>query len=112
MSANATGGVTKATGAWNAPARLLRLEKPRETSASGDAPQDFRERRGPRPTRRMAYRFDTADVSPWNGPALSPAFAAQVIAQATHRADANSAAAARCYRAPRAMPALFLDCSL
>lgn len=109
MSANATGGLTKATGALSVPARRLRLEKPREPSASGDAPQDFRERRGPKPTRRAAYHFDTNGVSPWNAPALSSAFAAQVIAQAMNVSDGSSAAAARCYRTPRALPALFFD---
>lgn len=112
MSANATSGVTKATGAWNAPGRLLCLEKPRETASSGNDPQDFRERRGSKPTRRAAYRFDTGGVPPWNGPALSAAFAAQVIAQATNASDGSSIAAARGYRTARAVPAVFFDRSL
>jgi hypothetical protein len=50
MSANATCGHVNAPGAWSAPGRRLRLEKPHEPSTSGDPPGDFRERRGPKPT--------------------------------------------------------------
>jgi hypothetical protein len=89
----------------------LRLEKPHEPSTSGDPPGDFRERRGPKPTRRAAFHFETVNAAACNGPALGTAFAAQVIAQALNIHD-TSAGAARCYPAPGLRPALLLDCSV
>jgi hypothetical protein len=98
MSANATSKTGEVSGRWSAPAKLLRLEKPRETSTSGDPARDFRERRAPRPARRAACRFETEGVSRWNGPVLQASYAAQVIAQALDIAEPLSARGS--YRKP------------
>ncbi len=111
MSVDATNCDAATTGAWTAPARALRLEKPRQSSSSGDPERGFKERRGERSTRRAAYRFDTAGVSPWNAPLLEAPYAAQVIAQALQASPACSACAAYddAFHIP---PALLLDRSL
>lgn len=109
---NAAHESAKTSGGWSVPARALRLEKPRQTAASGDgfrSDREDRERRGPKPTRRSAYHFDTAGVSPWNGPVLGAAYAAQVIAQATPAPLGNSLRAAYVGGPARSRPALFLD---
>lgn len=107
MSVQATGGDARTAGAWSAPGRALRLEKPRRTASTGDPEQHFEERRGPKPTRRNAYRFDTAGVSAWDGPSLRAAYAAQVIGQALPARDKPLSCAA--YRKPAASITLFLD---
>ena len=84
----------------------MRLEKPRGSSNSGEQGHAYRERRGPKPTRRQAYRFETAGPS-WNGPLLLPAYAAQVIAQALPASDPPSARNA--YARARIPAALFCD---
>lgn len=84
MSTSGAGHIPKVSSAWNAPGAALRLEKPRESAGSGDPEHRKHERRGPKPTRRAAYHFDTVAVSPWNGPMLTSAYAAQVIAQALY----------------------------
>src|SRR5882762_10081263 len=112
MSVNAAHESAKTSGGWSAPSRALRLEKPRQTAASGDgfrSDRENRERRGPKPTRRGAYHFDTAGVSPWNGPVLGAAYAAQVIAQATSAPPGNSARAAYTSPLSQFRPALLLD---
>lgn len=78
MGVNAAIGTNRIGGAS---AISLRVEKPRQSSTSGDSDSDLRERRGSRPTRREAYRFDTAGVPAWNAPVLSAPYAAQVIGQ-------------------------------
>lgn len=112
MSVNASYEISTAAGAWNAPSRSLRLEKPRESGGLGgerDGEQAPFDRRGARPTRRAAFQFGTApDVSPWHGPVLSAPFAAQVIAQALST-KAPGAASAYPQRAARLAPALLLD---
>lgn len=108
MSVDAANSDGRVTGAWTAPARALRLEKPRQSSSSGDPERDFKDRRGEKPTRRAAYRFDTVRVSPWNAPLLDAPYAAQVIAQALHAGPAPSAGAAYSDAAHIA-PALLLD---
>lgn len=86
MSVAKTRGALTENGEWIAPARVLRLEKPRKTNANfgEDASTTCGDdRRGPKPSRRRAYHFDTAgSVSQWHGPVLTAPFAAQVIAQA------------------------------
>ena len=94
MSVDATRSDAGTTGTCTAPARALRLEKPRQSSSSGDPERGFKDRRGEKSTRRVAYRFDTAGVSPWNAPLLDAPYAAQVIAQALHADRARSACAA------------------
>jgi hypothetical protein len=108
MSVDATRSDGRVAGAKTAPARALRLEKPRQSSSSGDPDRGFKERRGEKLTRRAAYRFDTVRVSPWNAPLLDAPYAAQVIAQALHASPARSARAAYADAAQIA-PALLLD---
>jgi len=74
---------------WHDAAAMRRLrlahakvEKAQDCGPSTHDDGDLRERRGPQPTRRRAYRFDTAGRSPWHAPALDPRYAAQVIGQA------------------------------
>ena len=107
MSVQATNGNARTAGAWSAPGRALRLEKPRRTASSGDPEQHFEERRGAKHTRRNAYRFDTAGVSAWDGPVLRAAYAAQVIAQALPTRGESLPRAA--YREPVRSVTLFLD---
>jgi hypothetical protein len=82
MSVQATNGDARAGAAWNAPSRALAIEKPRQTASSDDRDPQPEERRGSKPTRRSAYRFDTVGVSGWDGPLLRAPYAAQVIGQA------------------------------
>lgn len=57
------------------------------------------DRRGPKPTRRAAYHFETAGHVPhWNGPVLNSAFAAQVIGQALDTHEDDQTSARRAYR--------------
>ncbi len=85
----------------------MRLEKARAAASSGDSEQHFEERRGAKPTRRAAYRFDTACVSARDGAVLRSAYAAQVIGQALPaRAQPLPRAAYR--ETPRSIT-LFLD---
>jgi hypothetical protein len=107
MSVQATDGDARTVGAWSAPGRALRLEKPRRTASAGDPEQHFEERRGPKPTRRNAYRFDTAGVSAWDGPSLRAAYAAQVIGQALPALGETLPRTA--YREPARRLTLFLD---
>lgn len=111
MSVDATNNDAIVAGAWTAPGRALRLEKPRQSSSSGDSERGFKDRRGEKFTRRAAYRFDTIGVSPRNAPLLEAPYAAQVIAQALHANPACSAHAAYddAFQIP---PALLLDRSL
>jgi hypothetical protein len=111
MSVNATSRDAMAIGARTAPTRALRLEKPRQSSSSGDPDRGFKDRRGERLTRRAAYRFDTVRVSPWNAPLLDAPYAAQVIAQTLPTSAARSASAAYAGRVHIAT-ALILDRSL
>ncbi len=111
MSVDATNNDAIATGGRTAPGRALRLEKPRQSSSSGDPGGGFRDRRGEKFTRRAAYRFDTVGVSPWNAPLLEAPYAAQVIAQTLHANRAGSACAAYAGNA-HIPPALLLDRSL
>jgi len=80
----------RASDAASAPEAALRLEKPRQSANTGERGHAFRERRGPKPTRRQAYHFETGSGSPWNGPMLQPTYAAQVIAQALEAGDGAS----------------------
>lgn len=107
MSVSAHRNIARISGTWNAPERVLRLEKPGKSAAFGEERDALRERRGPKPTRRQAYRFDTVPVSPWNGPVLTSAYAAQVIAQALHAP--GPALPHTAYPAPRTAVALLLD---
>jgi hypothetical protein len=111
MSVDATNRDAGVTGTWTAPARALRLEKPRQSSSSGDPERGFKDRRGEKSTRRTAYRFDTVGVSPWNAPLLDAPYAAQVIAQALH-ADRTRSACAAYADAAHVAPTRFLDRSL
>ncbi|HWA88493.1 MAG TPA: hypothetical protein VG889_00550 [Rhizomicrobium sp.] len=77
------------------PARLLRLEKPRETSTSTDRRDDLRERSARKAMRRAASRSGTGDVPGWNGPVLQAPYAAQVIAQALRIGERPRASYAR-----------------
>jgi hypothetical protein len=108
MSVDATNRDALTIGARTAPGRALRLEKPRQSSSSGDPDRGFKDRRGEKLTRRAAYRFDTVRVSPWNAPLLDAPYAAQVIAQALHANPAPSARAAY-DDAVHIAPALLLD---
>lgn len=108
MSADSDHGTTRISGTTILPARPLRVEKPHETSTSGDPDRDRSERRGPKPTRRQAYHFDTVPVSLWNAPLLTSPYAAQVIAQALYAPETRTSA----YPKPAAPTALFLDCRL
>jgi len=105
MSTSAAGEIPKVASAWNAPDAALRLEKPRKSAGSGERERERHERRGPKPTRRAAYRFDTVAVSPWNGPLLGSAYAAQVIAQALHEPERKRCA----YGQTPRPPALLVD---
>lgn len=105
MSTSGAGQVPRVVSAWNAPGAALRLEKPRESASSGDPEHRRHERRGPKATRRAAYHFDTNPVSPWNGPMLTSAYAAQVIAQALCGPERKRPA----YAQSGAPPALLVD---
>src|ERR1700749_387780 len=115
MSVNAPRGAGPFAGAWSAPSKALRLEK---THASAELHGEDRfttpqpDRRGPKPTRRLAYRFETVDhVSQWSGPLLTSPFPAQVIAQALdiHQTAVSSARTAYRRRAKIGHPFLLDD---
>jgi hypothetical protein len=98
---------TASSRVWALKALPPRVEKPRRSSTSGDCGSGAKERRGSRPTRREAYRFDTAGVSAWNGPSLNPAYAAQVIGQTLPHKPCGAYPSTS-----RIPPALLLDTSL
>ena len=115
MSVDRVRGTLAETGAWHAPARALRLEKPRETSTLGGKSHSTlgaSDARATKTARRGSSQFDTTDfASSWHAPLLSAPFAAQVIAQATNVEPLNRASAQRAYRrsAARALNAFFFD---
>jgi len=105
MSAGSDSFTTNTSGALIRPGAVPRVEKPRKTATSRDRDHGPDERRGPQPTRRQAYRFDTVSVPPWNGPMLMSIYAAQVIAQALYEPERKRAA----YPQPRVPVALVVD---
>jgi hypothetical protein len=107
MSVQATNGNARMAAGWSAPARALRLEKPRQTASPGDGDPCTEDRRGPKPTRRNAYRFDTVGVSAWNGPLLRAPYAAQVIGQALP--ERGNAPTGTAYREPARVVAFLLN---
>ena len=99
--------LSRVSGAASAPGPALRLEKPDASAKCGQEGHAFRERRGPKPTRRQADRFGTEPDLSWDGPLLKSAYAAQVIAQAVPETDRPSAAQA--YRRARLSGPLLYD---
>jgi hypothetical protein len=102
MSAHATFGIGREKDAWRAPLKALRLEKSPDSGAShgeDSTNEEVPDRRGAKPTRRMAYHFETAGLVPhWNGPILDTAFAAQVIGQALNAHEDAQTSARLAYR--------------
>jgi hypothetical protein len=108
MSVQQTFGIARDKNAWTA----LRLEKVRESGASHGEDSDNSEthdRRGAKPTRRLAYHFETAGHVPhWNGPILNTPFAAQVIGQALNAHEDGPTSARLAYRSTAQIGRAFL----
>lgn len=117
MSVHEPVGVGRKRDEWKAPGKVLRLEKACDSAAPHG--EDFHnhknaDRRGVKPTRRLAYHFETAGCVPqWDGPILHTPFAAQVIGQALNAHEDSATSARLAYRHSAKIGRAFLydDCT-